>query len=84
MNSHHKYKLKFPDFVTGEELSLSLNDTIYQFNDDAWFIGTKEDCDNCFGLRVGVTEKDVLDFAKYHNSIVYIFKAGKLTNTIPP
>lgn len=69
---------------TGEQLSFLTSERIYQFDKSAWFIGTKEQCDNCFGLSVNITEFDVLSFAKEQNSIVFIYENGKLIDTIYP
>lgn len=67
---------------TGEQYSLSTGERIYQFDESAWFFGTMEQCDNCFGLSADVNENDVLSFAKEQKAVVFIYEGGKLINTI--
>lgn len=69
---------------TPEQISLDLGKRIYQFGvgPEQWFCGTVEDCDNCFGLRVDATERDVLDFARNQNTTVLIYENGKLIEKI--
>jgi len=69
---------------TGEQYSLSTGERIYQFDDSAWFFGTKEQCDNCFGLSADVNEADVLSFAKEQKAVVFIYEGGKLVDVINP
>ena len=69
-----------------EQLSLKVGERIYQFGEgeDEWFTGTVDQCDNCFGLRVGASEGDVFSFAKSHNTVVLVYQNGKLVGRHTP